>query len=310
MRRASAQPSVQAGLGGSGHGYHASMATATSARARQRARAELPGALRELVGAFRKRPIMTWASALSFQITTAIVPFLLFGLGLIGFLSLSGVWADIAKNIRPQISGAAFTVINQTARKVLAQQQLWWVTIGFGLAIWEVSGGIRAIMGGLNEIYECRETRSWLERTRRSLLIALIVSALVLAAIATAWLGPLLYNNVAPALGFVFTVVRWLVAAVLLGTATAVTVRLAPDGYQPAGWVTAGTAIVVGTWIIASILFGLYVTYVASYGSIFGNLATIVILLAYIYISAIVFFAGAQLDAIIRKRVEGNPQGH
>jgi uncharacterized BrkB/YihY/UPF0761 family membrane protein len=66
---------------------------------------------------------------------------------------------------------------------------------------------------------------------------------------------------------------------------------------------------VVGAWIAASILFGLYIRFVASYGSIFGNLATIVILFAYIYISSIVFFAGAQVDAIIRRRVEGNPQG-
>ncbi len=59
----------------------------------------------------------------------------------------------------------------------------------------------------------------------------------------------------------------------------------------------------------ASILFGLYVRFVASYGSIFGNLASIVVLIGYIYISTIVFFGGIQLDAIIRERVEGNPQG-
>jgi uncharacterized BrkB/YihY/UPF0761 family membrane protein len=38
-------------------------------------------------------------------------------------------------------------------------------------------------------------------------------------------------------------------------------------------------------------------------------MATIVVLFAYIYISSIVFFAGAQVDAIIRRRIEGNPQG-
>ena len=50
------------------------MATAT----RTSARAELPGALRELVGSFRKRRLLVWASALSFQLITAVVPFLLF----------------------------------------------------------------------------------------------------------------------------------------------------------------------------------------------------------------------------------------
>ena len=281
------------------------MATATHASAR----APLPDALRELVASFKERRLLTWASALSFQLITAVVPFLLFGFGLIGFLSLDGAWADIAKTIKPHMSGAAFQVVNDTAKKVLSEKQLWWVTLGFALAIWQVSGGIRTIMGGLCAIYECGESRSWLDRMRVSILLAVVISMLVIAAIAVAWAGPLIYGDVGQPLGAVLFLVRWVITALLLGLATALTVRFAPDGYQPPGWVSVGTAIVVGAWIAASILFGLYIRFVASYGSIFGNLATIVILFAYIYISAIVFFAGAQVDAIIRRRVEGNAQG-
>jgi membrane protein len=281
------------------------MATAT----RPDVRAEIPGALRELVRSFNERNLLTWASALSFQIATSIVPFLLFGLGLIGFLHMDSVWADIAKSIKPHMSKAAFTVVESTAKQVVTQKQLWWVTVGFALAIWEVSGGIRAIMGGLNDVYDLDEGRSWFERLRRSILIAIIVSALVILAIAAVTLTPLIYGDVGQPIGALLFLLRWAVAATLLGLATALTVRLAPDGYQPPGWVSVGTAIVVISWVITSILFGLYVRYVASYGSIFGNLATIVILFGYVYLSSIVFFAGAQVDAIIRRRVEGNPQG-
>lgn len=281
------------------------MATAT----RTSARAVVPGAGRELVNSFERHRLLVWASALSFQIVTAVVPFLLFAFGLIGFLSLDSVWADIAKNVKPHMSAAAFKVVDSTADKVLHQKQGFWVTIGLAVALWEVSGGMRTIMGGLSLIYDCEENRSWFERMRRSIALAIVVSVLVLAAIAVAWSGPLLYGDVGQPLGALFFLLRWSVAAVLLGLATGLTVRLAPDGYQPTRWVTTGTAIVVGAWIVASILFGLYIRFVASYGSIYGNLATIVILFAYIYISAIVFFAGAQVDAIIRRRVEGNAQG-
>jgi membrane protein len=285
------------------------MATATRTSRRKSARAELPGALRELVGSFGERHLMTWASALSFQLVTAVVPFLLFALGLIGFLHLTNAWQDISANLKPHMSHDAFKVIDDTGKKVVGQKQLWWVTIGFGLAIWEVSGGIRTIQGGLNLIYNCDESRGWYERMWKSLLLALAVSALILSAIAVAWAGPLFYGNVGQPLGALLFLGRWAIAAVLLACATAITVRWGPDGYQPAGWVTVGTTIVVGAWIVASILFGIYIRFIASYGSIFGNLATIVVLFAYIYISAIVFFAGAQVDAIIRRRVEGNASG-
>src|SRR3954452_6226228 len=281
------------------------MATAT----RRSARTELPSAIRELVHCIQERNLLTWASALSFQLVTAFVPFLLFGFGLIGFLNLDSAWADITKTIKPHMSQAAFKVVDDTAKKVVDQKQLWWVTIGLALAIWQVSGGIRTIMGGLNAVYECKESRSWFQRMRLSIGLAFGVSALIIAAIGVAWDGPLLYGDVGQPFGAVFFVVRWAIAAVLLGCATGITVRLAPYGYQPTGWVTAGTAIVVGAWIVASILFGLYIRFVASYGSIFGNLATIVVLFAYLYVSSIVFFAGAQVDSIVRRRVEGNAQG-
>jgi membrane protein len=285
------------------------VATAAKGKSKKSPRSELPGALRELIGAFREKNLLTWASALAFQIATSVVPFMLFGFGLIGFLRLDGVWASVAKNLKPNVSPAAFTVINNTADKVLHQKQVFWVTLGFALAIWEVSGGIRATMGGLNSIYELEEKRRWIERVRRSIALAVGVSLLVIAAIAVVVLGPKLYGDVGQPIGALLFLLRWAIAAVLLAASTAITVRWAPDGYQPAGWVTVGTAIVVGSWVLASILFGIYIRFIASPGSIFGALATVVILFGYIYISAITFFAGAEVDALLRRRVDGNSQG-
>jgi membrane protein len=142
-----------------------------------------------------------------------------------------------------------------------------------------------------------------------SLVLAIAVGFLVIAAAVVVWLGPLLYGNVGQPLGALLFLVRWSIAAALLGLAVGLTVRYAPDSDQPTEWVSAGTAIVVIAWSLASILFGLYIRYVADYGSVFGNLASIVVLFAYVHLSSIVFFAGAQVDAIVRRRVEGNPQG-
>ncbi len=281
------------------------MATATRARER----AEVLSAGRELVRSFSKRNLLTWASALSFQVVTAIVPFLLFGLALLGFLSLDNAWTDVAKNIKPHMSGPAFQVVDDTAKKILQTKQVFWMTAGFAFAMWQVSGGIRTIMGGLALVYDVKDKRSSKERISLSLLLALTVSALVIAAMAVVWLGPLVYGDVGQPLGALFFLLRWLIAGALLTLAVGLCVRFAPDADQPAGWASVGTTIVVLSWLLMSLLFGLYIRFVASYGSVYGNLATIVILFGYIYLSSIVFFAGAQLDAIIRRRVEGNPQG-
>jgi membrane protein len=273
-------------------------------------RAEVSSAIRELVRSFNEHNLLTWASALSFQVVMAIVPFLLFSFALLGFLSLESVWTDVAKNIKPNMSGPAFQVVDSTVREVLTSKQAFWLTAGFVLAMWAMSRGIRTVMGGLAQIYAIQETRSWTERMRTSIVLAIAVSALMILAIAVVWGAPLLYGDVGQPLGALLFLARWIVTAVLLGLAVGLTVRYAPDGDQPIGWVSAGTTIVVVAWSLTSILFGAYIRYVASYGSVFGNLATIVVLLLYVYLSSIAFFAGAQLDAIIRRRVEGNPQGN
>ena len=49
-----------------------------------------------------------------------------------------------------------------------------------------------------------------------------------------------------------------------------------------------------------SIGFGVYLRDVADYNSIFGGLATVVVLIAYLYASAVVFLGGVQVDALVR----------
>ncbi len=48
--------------------------------------------------------------------------------------------------------------------------------------------------------------------------------------------------------------------------------------------------------------FGLYLSQLATYGSIYGALASVVILMGYLYASTVVFLGGIQLDALVRDR--------
>ena len=50
-----------------------------------------------------------------------------------------------------------------------------------------------------------------------------------------------------------------------------------------------------------SLGFGVYLREIADYNSIFGGLATVVVLIAYLYASAVVFLGGVQVDALVRR---------
>jgi membrane protein len=69
-------------------------------------------------------------------------------------------------------------------------------------------------------------------------------------------------------------------------------------------WVSFGTGLVLACWIGLSIVFGLYVTYVASYTSVFGHLATFFVLLVYVHAAATAFPIGIQVDACVREEAD------
>jgi membrane protein len=94
-----------------------------------------------------------------------------------------------------------------------------------------------------------------------------------------------------------------------LSLAVGLLVRIAPAIHQPLPWVSLGTTIVTAWWVIVSVGFYFYLTALASYDSVFGSLASVIVVIAYLYISTTAFLFGAQLDAIIRAQATGTLSG-
>jgi len=260
-------------------------------------------AIRGLVDGFDRNDLLLFASAISFQVLTALVPLMLFALGALGFFGLAGVWTqDVRPEIIDGVSAAALTIIDDTVEKVLGSAQLFWVTAGAAIATWQLSGAVRAVMEALNRVYGAEEDRSVGRRLAVSIALAVALLVLTFAAVGVVVFVPLLDGNPPALVGALLFIGRWGVAAVLLGLAVGLLVHQGPDRGQPLGWVSAGAVRIVVLWMVMSAAFGLYLSSVASYGSIYGALATVVVLMAYLYASSLVFLAGIQLDALLRER--------
>jgi membrane protein len=257
------------------------------------------GVMSRLRRAFAENDLLTYASAISFRVLFAVVPLTLLGLGLLGACGLTEVWSsDVAPRVQDQTSAPAFQVIDDTVRKVLADKQLFWITAGALIAIWEVSGAIRAVMNVLSRIYGTHEERDLWPRALRSIWLAALVTVLLLSAVAAIAAIPRLLD------GFLGTALGWVVGVALLFVSVGALVRLAPERDRPLRWVSFGSVLVITGWIVGSLLFRWYVTSVADYGSIFGSLAVVMIAFAYVYLMSIVFLAGLQLDGLARERAE------
>ncbi len=265
---------------------------------------KLRGLAKEMLDGFERNDLLTYASAISFQILTAIVPFMLFLLGLLGLLDLSDLWrSDLAPEVRAAVSDASFKLLDNTVTQVLEQRRLFWLTGGFLLALWQVSGAVRAVMGVLDSIYDSRRHRSFKERYLLSGWLSIAVGGCLVAAFAMVRFTPLLYGDLPVLLAILAFIGRWLAAGAFLALAVGLLAHFAPGVSRPLPWVTFGTGLVIAGWIVMSIGFGFYLSEIADYHSIFGPLATVIVVMAYLYAVAVVFVGGLQLDAIVRGEV-------
>ena len=142
--------------------------------------------VREVLDGFKDNDLLTYASAISFQILTAIVPFLLFVLALASVLHLTSVWHDhVAPQLRANFSPALFAAIKNAVVTVFAGRRLLWATLGGALALWQISGAVRAVMGVLARIYCSSRERSFVKRYSISFVLSIEVGGcFVLVAVA------------------------------------------------------------------------------------------------------------------------------
>jgi membrane protein len=266
---------------------------------------------REVLDGFKTNDLLTYASAISFQILTAIVPFLLFVLALASVFHLTNVWHDhVAPQLRANFSPALFAAIKNAVVTVFAGRRALWATLGGAFALWQISGAVRAVMGALGRIYCSSRERPFVKRYSISFVLSLEVAVCFVLVAVCLLFAPFfsLTRASAPLAVFGF-MLRWALIISLLWLIVGLLVRHAPAARQTVPWVSLGAGIVIASWVAVSVVFYLYLTDVASYQSVFGGLASVIVALAYLYISATVFLFGAQLDAIIRARATGTASG-
>lgn len=262
--------------------------------------------LREIVDTFAERDLLVDAGSLAFRALLALIPALLFLVGLLGFFGFEEVWRnDIAPDVKDAVSPATFRFLDEAIVKVLGSKDVFWVTVGAALAAWEASAIVRAAGGMMNRIYEVDDERSFKREVLESIPVGAAAGLLLAAAVASIRLGPLAIHAAIGnglAAGAISILLCWGAATALFFVAVTIIVRFAPAIERPARWISFGAATIVVAWTLMTVLFGFYLSTLASYDSVFGSLASAFVLIEYLFLVSVVFLGGIVVDAIIDGR--------
>jgi len=167
--------------------------------------------------------------------------------------------------------------------------------------LWATSGGMQALMTGINIIYGVDETRNFvrLKSTALGLTLGALIAAGVSIGLVAAFPVVLDVIGLDPVTAVAAQAVRWIMLVVLIGTGLSIMYRFGPAPHRARWrWITPGNVTAVALWLVASLGFSLYVSSFGSYDKTYGTLAAVIVLLMWLYLSAIVVLLGAEIDAI------------
>jgi membrane protein len=266
------------------------MATAT--RGRKQARG--PSVVRAIAATFVEHNLLTYAAAIAFQGLVALIPMTLLGLGVLGATGNRSVWTDrIGPAIEGRVTAPVYSGIDHTVRRILEHGTGGLIAFSAALSLWYLTAAMRAVIEALNRIHDVDDDRSWLHRIAIAVGLGLASGASLYGAAVLVIAGPR---------GVALGLVRWIGAIALLTLVVGLLVRYAPAERPETSWASLGAVLVIASWIVASLLFRLWVTYVADFRTPIGSLATLLVLTSYLFVSTTVFLAGVQLDELLRKR--------
>jgi membrane protein len=268
-------------------------------------RSRLRELARAIVDAFAEHGLLTYASAISFRALVALVPLILLGVALLGALGLEDVWREsLAPPIQDRITPTVFAAVDSSVERILSTGTAGLIAFAAALLLWDMTWAVQAVMNALNRIHGVEEGRPWRRRLPLAIGLAAAVSLCLIGSVLVVTTGPRLAEG--GVLDALLGGGRWLAAIVLLTLAVGLLVRYGPAERPEARWASAGSALVIGVWILASLAFRWWVGSVGDFESAIGTLAVFLLLTLYVFVSAMIFIVGVQLDEVLRKERRGS----
>jgi membrane protein len=168
------------------------------------------------------------------------------------------------------------------------------------LALWAASAGCQHLIEAVNAAYDEEETRGFVKL--RGLALAMTVASVLFLAIAMGAIAvvPALLEDTAlgDAATIAIQILRWPAVAIFVILGLAVLYRYAPDRDEPKwSWASPGAVIATVVWIVASIGFSIYVSNFGSYNETYGSLGAVIIVMLWLFITALSMILGAQINA-------------
>jgi membrane protein len=244
------------------------------------------------------------AAKAAYYFFLSFFPTILALFALTGLLGGDAAFKWIMTQLYAVLPGDAAGDLRHLVLEVTGRKRPGMLSLALLLTTWAASNVFVAITEGLNVIYDVVERRRWWKR--RVMALAALLASLVLLSAATAALvaGPELISffRWAPCWHFL----RWPLAFVLLTGTMWLIYYLLPNRAQGRSWRSTlfGAFVGSGLWVLGTLGFRFYVAHVAHYSQTYGFVGGIIVLLLWLYLTAVAILFGGEVAATLEQQAD------
>jgi membrane protein len=254
------------------------------------------------------------AAELAYRFFLAVFPFFIFLAALGGFaasaLDVQNPTDEVMDALGDTLPEDAAGVLRTQLEGVLEERNSGLLSIGILGAVWAASSGIGALMKKTNVIFGVDETRPIWMKYAIAVGLTLAGAGLLLVAFSVFFAGQIYGPQIAGEVGLSGTtatlvnLARLPVAVLIILMAVAFLFWRAPNTNLPIKWLTPGAVFFALAWLVATLLFGFYVSNFSSYNATYGALGGVVVLLIWFYLTAFLLLLSAELNVVLAEEFD------
>jgi membrane protein len=240
----------------------------------------------------------------------AIFPFLLFIFTLIPYIPIDGFQEGLLSIITDVLPPKTYDLIGPVIEDIIKNQYSGLLSFGFIVSLFLMANGVNAIFGGFEYSYHIKEVRNVFRAYFIAVLVSLIIVVfLIITVVIITFLE--LYIKEKGGLQWLEDNLIWLQIgrALIFLTMIFITVSMlyhygVKEGKE-SRFFSPGAVLTTILSILTFYLFGIYVNEFAKYNELYGSIGTLLILMLFIWLNAIILLLGFELNASIatlRKR--------
>ena len=248
------------------------------------------------------------AAALAYYLLFAIFPLLIFASNLLGLLKLDvyAITQTLSNFLPKDIVGLIESYLDYISHT--SGHLLLWFSLVF--SIWFPMRAVKGLMDDVRLAHHLSKPPNSLKYRLRQLIYTVVFLVVIILTLALSTLGEHVLGYIGRLLpeytphisGFIpdfWQYLRFIPMALLMFAALGALYALSMDKRPPIKQILPGIIAALISWMVVSIGFSFYVENFAHYSLIYGTMGAMIVLLMWLYMTALVLILGAEFNAAL-----------